>query len=222
LSEIKSTGVLPSEVCDNFILWQCLLDVIVKRHLSVSTRSETSIHRKPRILSIVEQNAIRYTAGAVIRKLFEKSVSEQQISCLHGFLKRKDESNVSDDDTSETWIKFIDRGGLYSVTDVAFDLFIEIEDFTYHHLQLKEPVKNLSQLATQNAQIMAALRPCVIDSDIGNVELLDLLYKITMEWTKTRGNAMVSIEIEKYKKKKSATTNKRKSLRKDLQQQKQN
>jgi hypothetical protein len=120
LTEIKNTGILPADVCDNYISWHCLLDTVVKRHLSLSSIEIPTDNKEPRILSHLEQNAVRYTAGAIIRKLLQKYLNEQQVLCLHDeFLKSKEEVNSSESDTSEIWNNFANRGG-FTMSQILF------------------------------------------------------------------------------------------------------
>ena len=87
-------------------MWQCVLEKIVGNELSQATcssspKSDTKCHR---VLSQVEQNSVRYTAGFVIRKLIEKNKFDSEKSeILEGFLK---DSSSNDDncDTSEQWM----------------------------------------------------------------------------------------------------------------------
>ena len=83
-------------------------------------------------LTRVEQNAIRKTAGFVIRKLENKCRHDCVMKeCLWGLLQEEHDYNQ---DSSEEWLEATDRGGLYYITDTVFDLFVEIEVFVYSHL----------------------------------------------------------------------------------------
>ena len=75
MKEQEKNGKFHEEICNDTILWQCVLEKIVGNELSQATcssspKSDTKCHR---VLSQVEQNSVRYTAGFVIRKLIEKN-----------------------------------------------------------------------------------------------------------------------------------------------------
>ena len=59
---------LPSS-CQDLILWQCVVDIILEEELTkFQIMSITNIKTPRKLLPV----AIRYTAGAVIRKLLDK------------------------------------------------------------------------------------------------------------------------------------------------------
>ena len=61
--------------------------------------------------------------------------------CLHGLLK----DTCSAEDSSEQWLRTTNRDGLYQITDLAFELFIELEIFTYPHL-IHSDLQNMETL----------------------------------------------------------------------------
>ena len=123
IKEQEKNGKFHVDICNDMILWQCLLDKVLSNELSRSKCSAVRATKCHRVLSQVEQNAVRYTAGFVIRKLIEKNKFDAEKSdILKGFLK--DKSSIDDsNDSSEQWLKTSDRGGLKLITDLAFELF---------------------------------------------------------------------------------------------------
>ena len=104
----------------------------------------------PRALTYVEQNAIYYTAGFVVRKLLRKysgNKNQKEVECtrtLKEMASKVSKSPTADTSTasmpsisssncqasasnSQTWISLVDRGGLYHITDTVFNLFVAIE-----------------------------------------------------------------------------------------------
>lgn len=132
LSELDRQAI-PNCCCDDYILWQCYIEKILEKELAVS---KVSISAKPRVLTHVEQNAVRYTAGSVVRKFIWKYRHNTIFKdCLDTLLFP--DGSVDSQDSSENWLKATDRGGLKYVTDLGFELFVEVEIFTYQKLSNK-------------------------------------------------------------------------------------
>ena len=209
-----SNDSIPSCCCKDFVLWQCCIEKLLEKELSVSKDQRPP---KPRILSHVEQNAVRYTAGSVIKKVIKKRKHMHDIAineCLNGLLQDKSDI-VDNQDSSEHWLKATDRGGLYYITDLAFELFIEVEVFTYDKLSQMEQV-NLDELYTsacRDPDIIRVWRECVLD--IEETEKTTLLLDIIKEWVKIRGHSIADMAMEQHKKKKSEIA-KKKALRVEL------
>uniref|UniRef100_A0A1X7SNS5 Uncharacterized protein n=1 Tax=Amphimedon queenslandica TaxID=400682 RepID=A0A1X7SNS5_AMPQE len=129
LLELESSKLLlPEPVLKDFILWQCIVDHIISAKLLEPQSHADTL--KVRILSQVEQNGLRYAAGAVIRKLLEENRFDiKKFQILDGLLIS--ENNEADGDSSTVWLSNTNRGGLKIITDLAFELFIEIEQFVY-------------------------------------------------------------------------------------------
>ena len=162
-------------------------------------------------------NAVRYTAGFVIRKLIEKSKFDAEKSdILKGFLK--DKSSIDDSkDSSEQWLKTSDRGGLKLVTDLAFELFVEIEVLVYDGIKLNEfgdDIDKLVQKVSEDSDILRVREECVVDAQEDQMSLLNSVIK---DWITIRGHSMASSEMEKQKR---AVSMKKRGLRKELKKQK--
>jgi hypothetical protein len=194
-------------------LWQCVLDVILKKELQ--TPSQKNYSTNSRILTHVEQNAVRYTAGFVMKKLMDKkNLDLASKECLQELIKsRADVSDDSDDDSSKQWLRASDRGGLYHITDLCLELFIELEDFTYPHLVHNdfEDMEMLHKATCENRNILKVWGECSMSIE-DNEHQMSLLYDIVREWTKLRGHSIANITMEKFKKGKT----KKKGLRKEL------
>ena len=91
LDKYNLCNLLPCAVCQDFILWQLIVDKVVEKELELSRSRVCEKTEPPRILTLVEQNAIRYTAGSLIRRLLKKYKSDEtKVSCLNGLLKSRD------------------------------------------------------------------------------------------------------------------------------------
>ena len=95
-----------------------------------------------RHLSCVEENAVRYTAGYVVRKL-ERKYSHQNthegtecstvLKEMAGKLNTRDSTSYRSEQQSTKWTNLVDRGGIYHVDDIVYELFVALE-----HLADKE------------------------------------------------------------------------------------
>ena len=219
LSEQDHHRLLPSTCCYDLIMWQCIVDHIVKMELlSLSKESQTrSIN--DRRLSLVEENAIRYTAGFVIKKLLDKFQGDNEVTmCLNSMLK--DGAHDVIEHFSEVYLRETDRGFLKHLTDTAYEFFVELEMVTYNYLQsislgVKDfNMKNLHSIVSSDVDVLRIWALCAIDIETTDKQL-SILLDITKEWTKLRGHSIASMELEKHKRKKLDTTRK-KSLRREL------
>uniref|UniRef100_A0A1X7TFE9 Uncharacterized protein n=1 Tax=Amphimedon queenslandica TaxID=400682 RepID=A0A1X7TFE9_AMPQE len=132
--------------------------------------------------------------------------------CLYGLLKDEGED---DPDSTENWIETTDRGGLHYITDLAFELFVEIEIFVYHQLSQsqQQTTHELTSSACRDPDILQVWGKCIIEYDDNETEIL--LNDIVKEWIKVRGHSMAIMEMEQHKRKKNETSKKR-SLRTEL------
>lgn len=65
-----------------------------------------------------------------MRKLLEKwKLDAEKVKCLNGLIKDRD--MIDGYDSCEVYLNLTDRGSLYHVTDLALDLFAEVEVFIY-------------------------------------------------------------------------------------------
>ena len=156
------------------------------------------------MLSHVEQNGIRHAAGSVIRKLETKYKGDKALmECLLCEVEYKQ-------DSTEQWLETTDRGGLYYITDIAFDLFIEIEIFVYDCLLSQKERQNLVESACSKSNILDAWSECMRSCTFGGIEKTALLLQeIIKKWIKIRGHSMTSMAMEQHKKEKSDTSKKR-------------
>ena len=79
---------------------------------------------------------------------------------------------MDDPDCTEQWIETTDRGGLYYITDNAFELFVEVEIFVFHHLSQsdQQTTDELSSSACSDPNILHVWGECIIDTDDNETE----------------------------------------------------
>ena len=79
-----------------------------------------------------EENAIRYMAGFVVRKV-QKKLDAKDVEILI----ESDKAAITGSSSAE-WVDIIDRRGLVHVTDACYQLFLAIEHVTRRELQLSK------------------------------------------------------------------------------------
>jgi hypothetical protein len=134
----------------------------------------------------VEENAIRYSAGFAVKKMLIKyELDIEAKECIAGLLIHGEVQNV---DTSSMWLTTTDRGGLVHITDLAFELFIEVEIVTYNHVT-KMDNESLYKKICNDADVLRIWEVCSIDidnSDKKNTLLLDIVkiwFMVIKIWT---------------------------------------
>ena len=103
---------------------------LVAIHFPVHCSESNETEHPSRPLTNEEENALRYVAGYVIRKLRERIDSSSN--------PRKDEmvlllmecagDEMDSDGGTEMWLNMIDRGGLWHVNDQTYSLFSIMEE----------------------------------------------------------------------------------------------
>ena len=174
---------------------------------------------------------MRYTAGYVIRKLESKSSrlkTQESIECLRalremaGKLSTRDTASVSQ--LSE-WTRLTDRGGLYHVEDVVFELFVALEHVADKELpfSFKGKGKGLEMVKKEKLSWICDNEDvkfmwCMVSLSI--IESEDVQQSLLREsahlWITTRGHSKARRIKEDYKKAKGKGTKGKHSLRKEL------
>ena len=112
-----------------------------------------------------EENALRYAAGYVARKVTEniehsKCPLPLKLKLLSGLEMLCDENSSEHPHDSSAWIDMIDRGGLWHVKDIVYPVFYAMEEEMrrqVHQLSPQHPtldVKNLQDLLTKNEDVL--------------------------------------------------------------------
>ena len=156
-----------------------------------------------------------------LRKKLEREshdLKEEMILCLLELTKDK---TVKDGETSEEWIELIDKGGLCHIKE-TFQLFLAFE------YQVRDVLKSLEKpLPSCKADI---IKNIIIDDDvqfhwliatadfeIDDEETHDVLLKMIVElYVTIRGFSKANAWLEKYKQSTKTSTQRTKSLRREL------
>ena len=105
-----------------------------QQQTSPTSSAHSSDSSPSRSLTFIEENAVRYTAGYVVRKLERKyshQNTQETTECvmalkeMAGKIKSRDAS-MSHQKSTE-WTRLTDCGGPYHVEDIVYNLFVAIE-----------------------------------------------------------------------------------------------
>jgi hypothetical protein len=186
LFRVNELPLILSPLCcsQDLILWQCILDVIIKKRIScVSKRSEICKSGGVRKMSAVSENAVRYTAGSVMRKLLEMYKSDTEVTeCLRSMLKGGDDII---EHISEVYVHEVDRGFLKHLTDFAHEFFIEVEMVTYNNLKTLGTkdfnISTVHNIVCKDADVVWFWGICSADIESSEKQL-SVLSEIAKQW----------------------------------------
>lgn len=199
-----------------------------------SSESTSNPEPPPRTLSLIEENAIRYTAGYVIRKLerkYSKKTSPPYAAECMALLREMAGKLITRQATSETgknsseWTCLIDRGGLYHVEDSVYYLFVALELLVDDKLTaifnakgegLEKVKKEKLSWLCDNDEVQflwCMIGPVTIEDESVRQTLL---HEIAHLWITTRGYSKAHKIKEDYKKSKHQNVKGKHSLRKEL------
>lgn len=198
--------------------------MIVERLMNISSDNPAAQEESLREFSVIEENAIYYAAGFVIRKLLKKYMQYANdkamafVGTLLVLIGEDVGENVSDTSTYLEYIKIwtnnTDRGGLRHVTDDTYRCFLVIESIVYNILKrggLKEEVFS-EVVSSENVRFHWE----VATTEEINDYTLELLHEVVNLWFTVRGFSIASRLLEEYKKATKTTIKGKKGLRKEL------
>ena len=174
-----------------------------------------------------ESGALRYVAGYICRHLRKKiqrsrgdaKSKEEMMICLMQLVRNKE---TEEHGTDEEWTNLMDRGGLFHVKEITFQLFRAIE------YQVRDGLKGLKRQSQQSKSelikkvtgdddvqfiwLMATAEFDIEDRDIHEA----LLQKIVELFVTVRGFSVASAWLEKFKQQIKKPTKRTKSLRREV------
>ena len=177
-------------------------------------------------LSNVEENAIRYAAGYVIRKLetkYSKQKTESSRECTQALKEMAGQLHTHRSLTahpSGSWMHLVDGGGLYHVEDMVYNLFLVLELLADQELnQLLQKGKGLQKLKKNKLDWLCdddeiQFIWCLVSVTIQEESVRQqLLHDIAYLWITTRTHSKLQ---EDHKKAKAECVKGKPSLRKQL------
>ena len=116
--------------------------------------------------------------------------------------------NCAENDTFleyiSAWLNKVDKGGLYHISDMCFEMFFEIEHSIYEELKDKfdrtSSPSTMEQICTNvcNDPDVSCLWS-IRSIDIPSQKRHDVLNDLVREWITLRGHSMTCKFIEQYK-----------------------
>lgn len=177
-----------------------VFNVFLVEHFS-SSCTESSVDLK---MTAEDENALRYTCGYVSLKLMRRfqqqtsTIATQFVNCLSGMAVAGRESSFSECTTE--WIRQVDRGGLFHVSEQAYLFFRALELKTRitlpDHLKLMRGSKQslicdvMEDEDVQSCWTMIAVR---------EEDAQELLQNIVELWLTIRGFSTTAVWLEEYK-----------------------
>ena len=168
-----------------------------------------------------EEKALRYVAGYVCRKVHDKLQNDTRTSIgKMSMIESLKEMTTGDmDDTSDNWLKLVDRGGLWHINDKVFAVFTIMEEHIRQHLStLSSKPEGTKQLLIdgllKNNDLLFEWLFC--SSQMDNETGMLLLKHLIELYVTVRGFAFASSCLELYKQSQKTTLSKQKALRKEL------
>ena len=172
-------------------------------------------------MTLEEENALRYVAGYVIRRVKDKlrlPIDQETLDILNLMVQEASSCNTSA--STEDWVKSVNRGGLVLITEDAHQLFCAIEYCVRSQL-------HTSNMCSMDSTFRSRLTNSVLsDSEvqfrwacIGNVDEEAgeaCLEMIVHKWITIRGFSFANSVMEQYKQENKKSTAKSKSLRTKL------
>ena len=156
--------------------------------------------------SVVEENAIYYAAGYVLRKVMKKyrekhdDMGDALVTTLHGMIGESASSiecSASYLDYVKVWIKQNDRGGLIHVSNDTLRFFCATEKITY------ELIKNGSTKENFISQVLGDQSVCfywnIISYELKESWSKQLFQDVVTQWFIIRGFSYTSKLLETYK-----------------------
>ena len=215
------------------IFWQLLMEKEFLKQVmdTLKPTSPASVATCSRQLTYVEENAVRYTAGYIIRKLqnkFSRQKTQEEIECSRALKEMAGKLTahpVTSKHQSREWTVLVDRGGLYHVNDMVYYLFVALELITDRELTdifqsrgrgIEKVTKDKLSWLCNNEEVQfiwSMISPSTIEEESVRQ---DLLREVAFMWVTTRGHSKAKQIKEERKKSKAEGTKGRKSLRKEL------
>ena len=206
--------------------YQAVTDNLFKQLILAQTAVEEPDLQPVQPLTCEDANVIRYAAGYVCRKVYEKirkSSRPNKDELLQSITDLVDANRGQEPSPTPTtaWIMEVDRGGLWHVKEGTFMLFQAMEEEVREHFRMgKVSTIGAGYRATVVNKIIdngdVEFYWCMLTTDLSSVDADTLLQMLVELWVTIRGFSFVSGWIELYKQEKKENLQRSKSLRKKI------
>ena len=173
-------------------------------------------------LSSIEENALRYASGYVLRSSKSKITTMNHPmleALLYGISEMSEEDHVEDNSTD--WLDKINRGGLIFVSHNTYRFFYYVEMELRKHFNHQNTTcmtegfrSKVLDLVSNDVDVLHAW--CVCQRDMEDEERTELLKIILSTYITVRGFSFTRSFMELYKQLNSKTIQKSKALRKNI------
>lgn len=208
-----SLQVPPCAILHQYIM-QHLIDRLLKEQFPL--KCYDNINSSIEELSEIEENALRYVSGYIIRsaiEYIELKNHPMKEALLHGLLELCTEDCIEDRSTS--WITTVDRGGLIHVNHSAFRFFHSIEmEVRNHFNESTQGNSTIQDTVCMDIDVVYYWNVC--QQLLLEKEKDELLKIIVLKYVNLRGHSFAASIMELYKQKAKKTTQKSKGLRKKV------
>jgi len=168
-----------------------------------------------------EKNAIRYIAGYVCRKIHSRI---KESSCpgrteMMLCLSDMNGGDIDDEEHTDEWLRKINRGGLWKVTDEVYQLFLMLEQELKKEIssdggtEQDKKTKIIEQLLGNEDLLF---QWCFCTNDLPTEFNIPLLKQIIELFMTVHGHGYASSCLELYKERNKKTLSKKKALRTNL------
>ena len=208
------------------VVYQHLTDVIFRRFLNDRFKIEYLDTDDDLEMTKNEEGVLHYIAGYICRHLRQKlereshPFREEMILCLMEMVKCEDSDELYA--TGEEWTDLIDRGGLWHVKEFTYQFIHAVEDAIRDTLKkLAHPVPpsklDMIKRITDDEDVQFYWSIVATDFEIDDREVHEVLLQTIAElYVTVRGFSFASGWIEKYKQRTKQSTQKAKSLRREV------
>ena len=212
------------------LLFQHLSDLIFRKYLSDHFRVvclDQQADSEDLELQDSERGVLRYVAGYICRHLQKKlergshEFKEEMVLCLMELVKDPQDSEGKIE-TDEQWTNLIDRGGLWHVKETTYQFFHAVEHVIRDALMtIKNPSLPLKQgmikRVVEDDDVQFYWLIVTADFEIDDDKIHEvLLHEIAELYVTVRGYSLASGWLEQYKQQTKKSTQRTKSLRRDL------
>ena len=196
---------------------------LITMEYPIAVHTTTPVESPQCPLTYEEENALRYIAGYVCRKLRERLESsslpskDDMILCL----MELNGDEMDEERGTEAWTNLIDRGGLWHVNDQTYSLFATMEEEIRQHLSLATASRQYegarkqlidSIFLNEDLLFQWAILAAEMDNDVTSA----VLKQIVKLYVTIRGFAFTTSCLELYKQAHKKTLQKKKALRREL------
>ena len=197
-----------------------IMTELISQHYPLKDNQSSTPHGQD--LTNIEENALRYIAGYICKKIQDQVVQFSHPHRQALLLFISDMAGIEmDNSQTESWTNIMDRGGLHHVNDMAYHFFYLMETELRNHLSVKaafmEPnLKLLNKRLSESDKVLYQWHMLTDDQGTNTIHVDELYEMFISKFVNLRSHSFASSIVETYKAITSQSLDKKKSLRKSL------